>query len=50
MTQVKSIAFKLGSVFTALVLFIGTISIMPACAAWFYQPEAPESMKKLRRS
>jgi cyclic lactone autoinducer peptide len=50
MLKVKSVAFKLGTVFAALALYLGTISIMPACAAWFYQPEVPEGMKKLRRS
>lgn len=50
MSKAKTISLKLGAIFASLALFIGTISIMPVCAWWFYQPEVPEGMKKLRRS
>jgi cyclic lactone autoinducer peptide len=47
--MLKWVFLKIGAVISAIALFIGTISVVPACIVWFYQPEVPASMAKYRK-
>lgn len=42
----KKILIKIGSVFTSVVLLVGTLSANVACVGPFYQPKVPEKMKR----
>lgn len=42
----KKIVLKIGSIFTAVVMFAGTMSASGACLGPYYQPKVPEKMKK----
>lgn len=42
----KKLVLKVGSIFTAVVMFAGTMSATSACYGSYYQPKVPEKMKK----